>query len=241
MKLLALLLTFSVSAVSAGYGQAADPPTTPPAAAVQTNPDKMFQGAIPTTLLKALDTKKLKAGDTVVCQTMAALHSRSGLLVPSGSKVIGHVTQAEARSKGGSDSSLAIVFDKLQMSTGKTLPMKGILQAVGPPLGNNEIATTATGGLGMGGGGMGGKGGTAGNTATVAPPSNTAVAGPNSGVHPLNQSGSIPILNSESQGVLGIKGLEMGKDSLLTSSNKELKLESGTQMLVHAEVEMPLQ
>jgi hypothetical protein len=240
MKLLALLLTFSLCTVLAGYSQNADTLPATPAGAEQANPDNKFQGATPTTLVKALDTKKLKAGDTVACQTTAALHSRSGLLVPTGTKVIGHVTQAEARSKGGSDSSLAIVFDKLQMSTGKTLPMKGVIQAVGPSLGSNEVATTATGGLGMGGGGMGGRGGTAANTATVAPPSN-AVAGPNSGVHPLNPSGTIPILNAESQGVLGIKNLEMGKDSLLTSTNRELKLDTGTQIMIRAEVEMPVQ
>jgi type IV secretory pathway VirB10-like protein len=78
--------------------------------------------------------KKLKDGDTVVCTTVSALHSGSGMMIPSGSKVIGHITQAEARSKGDSQSSLAMVFDKIQMPNGTAIPMKGTLQAIGPSL-----------------------------------------------------------------------------------------------------------
>jgi hypothetical protein len=96
--------------------------------------------------------------------------------------------------------------------------------------------TTASGGMGMGG-----HGGTATDTATVAAPSNDAVAGPNSGIHSLNGSSTRPILQAQSQGVLGIKNLEMGKDSVLTSTNKEVKLDSGTQMMIRAEIDIPVQ
>ena len=71
--------------------------------------------------------------------------------------------------------------------------------------------------------------------------SNSGV-GPDSGVHPLNMGGgSTPLVNSQSTGVLGIKGLEMTKDSVLTSSGKEVKLEAGTQFLVRAEIQLPSQ
>src|SRR5579863_6789116 len=165
-----------------------------------------IRGAFPTTLVKSLDSKKLKEGDTVVCQTSATLRSRSGLLIPSGTKVIGHVAQAQARSKGATESSLEIVFDKVVLEAGKEIPMKGVLQAVGPRLGDSGPDTGPGGGLGMGG-----RGGNASDTATVPPPSN-GIAGPNSGVHSLKDPRSRPILNAQSEGVLGIKNLEMGKD-----------------------------
>jgi hypothetical protein len=42
-------------------------------------------------------------------------------------------------------------------------------------------------------------------------------------------------------GVLGIRNLQMDKDSVLTSSNKEVKLDSGTQMMIRAEIAVPVQ
>jgi len=46
--------------------------------------------------------------------------------------VVGHVTAAKARSKGDSEASLGIVFDKIELSGGKDMPIKGMVQAVGP-------------------------------------------------------------------------------------------------------------
>lgn len=223
----------TVTLCDAQSDTSANAPTTAASATQATsNPESEIKGAFPTTLVKAIDSKKLKVGDTVVCQTVAALHSRSGLMIPSGAKVFGRVTQAQARSKGDPASSLAIVFEKIQWGKDKELPMKGTLQAVGPNLGDNEV-TTGPASPGT----LGGRGGGA---ATTPPPSDTAVAGPNAGIHPLNQVGSHPLLNAESHGVVGLKNLEMDKDNVLTSSGKEVKLENGTQMLVHAEIEIPV-
>jgi hypothetical protein len=49
------------------------------------------------------------------------------------------------------------------------------------------------------------------------------------------------MLTSESKGVLGFKNLEMNSDSVLTSSGKEVKLDSGTQMLIQAAIPIPVQ
>lgn len=195
-----------------------------------------FHGSFPTTLTKSIDSKKLKPGDTVVCQTMATLSSRSGMTIPAGSKVIGHVTEAKARSKGDSEASLGFTFDKIEVKDGKDLPIKGVLQAVGPSLGNNEVTTNGQ----VGGLNMGGHGGTADDTATVPPPTN-GIAGPNSGIHPMEVRGPMPMLNPQSQGVLGIKNLAMDKDSVLHSTAKEVKLENGTQMMIKVAVETPTQ
>ncbi|HUI85466.1 MAG TPA: hypothetical protein VL240_14665 [Candidatus Binatia bacterium] len=224
-------LALATSLCLAQYGAATPQAGTPAAAAAQ-QPE--VRGAVPVSLAKGLDSKKLKDGDPVICQTTATLHSNSGMLIPSGSKVVGHVTQAQARSKGDAESSLAMVFDKIQLTGGKELPMKGTLQAVAPGLGGGSGPDT-----GVAGGGqmMPGHG----DSSTMAPPSGGAVSGPNSGIHPIATGGSHPILNPESQGVLGFKNLQMDKNSVITSTGKEVKLDSGTQMMIRAEVPVPTQ
>ena len=228
MRRMVVVVGFVWFAVALWAGQAASA-----GAQTASNPDSAIRGAFPTKLVKSLDSKKLKDGDVVVCETVGVLHSASGLIVPTGSRVIGHITEAKARSKGDSESSLAMVFDKIEVAKGKELPMKGTLQAVGPSLGSSGPDTGAAGGGQM----MAGHGG----EGTMAPPSSGSVAGPNSGIRPLDNTGTHPILNAESTGVLGIRNLEMSKDSVLTSSGKEVKLDSGSQMLVRAEIQIPVQ
>jgi hypothetical protein len=222
---------FILVTVSLSVGQAGSQSGSSAAASSQSNSDSEIRGAFGTTLTKPLDSKKLKEGDIVICQTAGVLRARSGLMIPSGSKVIGHVTEAKARSKGDSESSLAIVFDKIEISKGREIPMKGVLQAVGPSLGDNSPTTGAAGGLSMGGRG--------GDTANVPPPS-SGVTGANSGIHPVD-NGTHPLLNPQSTGVLGIHGLEMSKDNVLTSSGKEVKLDSGTQMMIRGGIPIPVE
>lgn len=187
-------------------------------------------GVFPVALANGLDSKKLKEGDKVVCTT-TALVRMGGLTIPSGAKVIGHVTQAKARSNGDAESSLGMQFDQIQMPGGKTIAMKGIPQAFAPHLGGSGADTGAASP-----GTMPGHGG----ETLMPPPTDTAVSGPNSGYHPLNNRGPIPILTSQSVGVLGLRNLEMDKDSVLTTSGKEVKLDSGTQVLIRAEIQVPV-
>jgi hypothetical protein len=171
------------------------------------------------TLTKALDSKQLKEGDEVFAKTAATLRTHSGIEIPAGSKVIGHVTQATARSKGSAQASLGIVFDKIELPGGKVMPIKGVLQAVGP----NPQAFVPDTGSSMGGNNM--------NSGT----GNTAPAGTGMGMQVPGQQGGGKMLNPHSTGVVGIKGLQLEGKSVLTSSGKEVKLESGSQMLIQAE------
>ncbi len=174
-----------------------------------------MHGVFLVTLVKPLDSKKLKAGDPVVVQVAGTLRFPSGALVSSGTKVLGHVTQAQARSKGDQQSSLAMVFDKIEMS-GKEVPIQGVLEAIAPSLGDSGGVNYAIGTSGNSGAGG------------AAPPMQTAKDLPaGSNVHPL--------LNSQSKGVLGFHDLQMGDNAVLTSQAKEIKLDSGTQMMIRVE------
>jgi len=137
--------------------------------------------------------------------------------LPAGTNVIGHVTQAKARSKGDSESSLGIAFDKIELPGGKDMPIKGALQAVGPnPSAGSGPDTGAAGGnsLNVGNG-------------------STAAAGPSLGLQ-AGQQGGGKILNPKSTGVVGIKNLQLD-NSVLTSTGKEVKLDQGSQMMIKIE------
>ena len=187
----------------------------------QASAPSAITGAIPALLSKPLDSKKVKEGDPVICQTAGTFHDQTGRLITSGTKVIGHVTQAQARSKGDSQSSIAIVFDKVEVGKNEEIPIKGTLQAVGPALDISGPNTNT--GYGQGPGARQG-----GGAATTAPPQ--------SGVQgfPVG-SDTKALLTSQSKGALGVKNLEMGDNSVLTSPGKEVKLDAGTQMMIRAQ------
>lgn len=98
MRHTALFALFVLLAVSVCVAQN-QVPTQSPAATEASNP-ATIHGVIPVTLSKSLDSKKLKQGDEVFAKTAATLRTHGGTDIPAGSKVIGHVTEATARSKG---------------------------------------------------------------------------------------------------------------------------------------------
>jgi len=179
-------------------------------------------GVIPVSLVKSIDSKKLKEGDEIPAKTVATLRTSSGIVIPAGSKVVGHVTQAKARSKGDPDSSLSISFDKIEVPGGKDMPIKGVMAAVGPnPSESSGPDTGAAGAPSLGGRG--------GQTTTASPVSGPGVA---PGQEPGKQGGKT--LTPSSTGVVGIKNLQL-ENNVLTSSGKEVKLDSGSQMMIKME------
>jgi hypothetical protein len=180
-------------------------------------------GVMPVELTKSLDSKKLKEGDVVTGKIAADLRLKDGTTIPLGSKVTGHVTEARARSKGDPQSALGIVFDKITLPGGKALAIKGEIQAVAPnPNAGSAESTSGSIGPGM----MAGhEGASAGTTPPPMPSSPTS-----------RQSGR-PLLNAQSKGVVGFHNLELGDNSVLISTGKNVSLDSGTQMMLQVEIE----
>lgn len=211
MNRLAMVLTFSLLAVAVCVGQGATA-TQPDAGAS----GKSMHGVISVSLAKSIDSKKLKEGDEIPTKTLGTLRTSDGVTIPSGSIVVGHVTQATARSKGDPTASLGIAFDKIQVPGGKDMTIKGTLQAVGPN--PNESSGPQTGAAG-------GNNLNAGN-------GSTAAAGPGLGLQPGQGGGKM--LDPHATGVVGIKNLQLD-NSVLTSTGKEVKLDSGSQMVIKME------
>src|SRR5580658_7218180 len=82
-------------------------------------------------LSKSLDSRKLTAGNSIEAKLTTDLRW-NGSVIPRGSKVIGHITEASSRAKGDPASALGIVFDRITLKDGTDLPLKANIQAVGP-------------------------------------------------------------------------------------------------------------
>jgi len=233
----------------------------------QTNASLGSGAAINAELTTPLDSKKAKPGDRVAARTTEPAKSNGKTVIPKGSKLVGHVTQASARAKGDSESALGIVFDKAILKNGQEVRLNVAIQALasGPSAvaanAGEDLAAAGSSGAYAGGSGRavggalggvtstaGGAAGTVTNTATSA--GNTAGGALNSTAHSaanvaaagpgatggLNATGQ---LMSNSRGVFGMQGVNLNaatagaaQGSVITSAGKNLRLDSGTQMLL---------
>jgi hypothetical protein len=223
-----------------------------------------------------VDAKKNKPGDEVTAKTTEAMKSDGKVIIPKGSTLKGHVTQASARGTGESQSTLGFAFDRAVTSDGREVPVNFTVQAISAAesaasssssLGDGAFSSggaasggVSGGGHSAGGGLLGGVGSTAGgavggatgvvgnaggaangtlNTATNA---GGSLAGSTRGATGgLNSAGQ---LTSNSHGVFGLNGLNLqtvasgsgnAQGTVITSPEKNVHLDSGTQLLLAAQ------
>ena len=81
-------------------------------------------------LNQSLDSKKAKEGDAVTGHTTEAVKSGGKVVIPRGSKLVGHVTRVTARAKGDAESALAVQFDRAILKDGRTMPLQVTIQAL---------------------------------------------------------------------------------------------------------------
>ena len=119
------LLGLSSAAIARQGAQSAEPEGQ--------SPTVLENGAILyAELSKTVDAKKAKAGDPVTAQLLADVLSHGKIVARHDSKLIGHVTEAQARTKENPESRLGIVFDKVILKGGKELPFRSLLLAIRP-------------------------------------------------------------------------------------------------------------
>ncbi len=203
---------------------------------------------IPVQLTKKVDAKKAKVGDPVEAKVTQDMNTSNGqLVIPKDAKVVGHVTEAQQRSKGQKESELGIAFDHAVTKTGDTqLPMS--IQAIIVPPSENLAATpgsepgagTSPGASGMPGGarpGMGSTGATnrnAGASTGMPAPSTQSQPGANG----QSAGSALPPITWNTQGVIGNPDLKLAppqsgaQGSVVTSDKKNVKLDSGTLLLL---------
>jgi hypothetical protein len=221
MNRISIVVLGAVLAASYCYGQDS---TTAPA---QGAPAAIGHGAFPVKITKTLDSSKLKEGDAVEVETAGSFKLPDGTLVPKGSKLMGHVTVAKARSKGDSDSQLTVAFDKLNITNGKQLLIKGTVQAVFPPADEPmpEVprASTSPGGSGLSGGAVG------------ATPDYKPMTEIKNGADPSSNAKGQLTVDPKAVGVQGFDNLQLN-NGVLSSKGKNVKLGGGVRMIVRADI-----
>ena len=205
---------------------------------------------IPVQLTKTVDAKKAKTGDEVVAKVTQDMKTQTGeVLVPKDTKVTGHVTEAQARTKDEKQSELAIAFDHANLK-GQDVQLPMSIQAViGPqnnansaPGGNDAGASPTAGGGSPSPSASSGRGGMGGSQQSQEPqsPQSSSAAPPPESTSGNTQSGkgAYPPINAQTQGVIGIPNVTLSaapsgpQGAVMSSEKNNVKLESGTMLLL---------
>ncbi len=183
---------------------------------------------IPVQLTKTIDAKKAKTGDEVEAKVTQDLKTQNGeVVVPKDTKVLGHVTEAQARSKEQTESQVGIAFDRAVILNPNNNNNAG---GESP---NQPAATSSPGAMP---GGNSGRSTTGGGTPPQTPTSPPA-GSESSSIAQAGANAHQPITGS-TQGVVGISNLKLApatnasEGSVVSSEKTNVKLESGTFMLL---------
>jgi hypothetical protein len=194
---------------------------------------------IPVQLTKTIDAKKAKSGDEVVAKVTMDMKTSTGeLIVPKDTKVVGHVTAAQARNKEQKESQMGIAFDRAVMKDGSEVSLPMSIQAIVAPQQNNPPSDAENTGNSAPAAGGSTAASPMGNRAPLAPPSQPQPA-PASGSDPQASNSARPTINASTQGVIGIRDLKLEasaqnatQGSVMSSEKNNVKLESGTMLLL---------
>src|SRR5580700_3639839 len=174
---------------------------------------------IPVQLTKSIDAKKVKPGDEVVARVTEDMKTNSGMvLLPKDTKVLGHVTEAQPRSKEQKESQVAIAFDHAVMTSGGNMPLPLSIQAVISSTvanggSNNSAPNEGTGPSASqpSSGGVAPTTGTRGGMGTGTPPPQAPGLGAGSPPDSSSQTGgnTHEPITGKTEGVVGISNLKL--------------------------------
>ena len=199
-------------------------------------PKRLAPGSvIPVQLTKTIDAKKAKAGDQVVAKVMHDMRSTAGqIVIAKDTKIIGHITEAQPRSKEQKKSQLALAFDRAIARDGQEMQVPMSIQAVVGQENNQDAA----------GGDHSGELRTP-EPRTTQSPMSQPIHAPPTGPPPSADDGegaqipraARPPINAQTQGVVGISNLSLQQangdlGSVMASEKNNVKLESGTMLLL---------
>ncbi|MGA7352228.1 MAG: hypothetical protein WBX06_13785, partial [Acidobacteriaceae bacterium] len=108
-------------------------------------------------LSKKIDTKDAKIGDEVFAKTTSEARLADGTKLPKGSKLVGQVTDVQAKSHDNHDSHVAFAFDHAVLKDGREVPVQAMMRSIAAPA--PLAASTGSDDMMAAGGGMQGGGG----------------------------------------------------------------------------------
>jgi hypothetical protein len=234
-----LLATFCVTGAAAQS-------TAPPSETTSSDASLASGTVINAKLDSSIDSKKAKPGQQVTAHTVEDVKSTDGrTILPKGTKIIGHVTEASARSNGQGESVLAIQFDKAVLKGGQEMPLNNVtIQAVAAPsreasaYGSDTERTTTPGTPSNTPSNNPSMSGSRGARAGASPtPSTNPYPSANPDGTSGGESNSAGPLPANTKGVYGVEGVRLmskgnGEGTMLTSTNKNVHLDGGTRLLL---------
>jgi hypothetical protein len=200
---------------------------------------------IPVELTRSIDAKKAKPGDEIEARVTQDLKGEnSEVVIPRNTKVIGHITEAEGRSKEQKESQIGIAFGHVGMKNGPDVSLSMMVQAIIAPLNanrENAYAGNETGGQTVSPSSPGAMGGNSNGRSEMGPAATPQSLGPTTtgGDVSTTQTGTNPrqTITANTQGVVGLANLNLSagnttQGSVISSDKSNVKLESGTLMLL---------
>lgn len=212
-------------------------------------------------LVDKLDSKSAKQGDSVILKTREEAKTADGTDIPKGSKLVGHVTNVQARSDEKQNSQITLQFDRAELKNGQTLAIASVIESIAPsggastedPIASASSPAPGAPGPAAGAGssatslsnnkGANNKGADPGATNTQAGAGGGPVAqasaqnsgGPAAGSI-VGRSGNVAIRATSIPGVLlanNIDGQPFSNASgVLLGARRDISLDGGTQMVV---------
>lgn len=209
-------------------------------------------------LTKSVNTKKVQTGDVIKAAVTQDVLIRGEIVIPRGSKLIGHITETKVRSRDDKESLLGLIFDKVQLKGGRELDFSGTVGALAPPAPMNtdlEPVLNPPGGIirdqvggpqhvPSSGGSPRGTGFPSTDT-----PLNTSASATNNAAkinrdlgHRDGDKSAAGLMSAGSRGIFGLPGLKLqtepagGHGSVISSLTHNVVLEGGTQMLIQVNI-----
>src|SRR5436190_2800209 len=190
-------------------------------------------------LTKAVETKTAKAGDEIILRSISDLIMDGNLVIPRGSKLTGRLTEIAFKGKDNSDTILAFSVEKATLKNGIEIPLQAIVAALAAPRGDsladdptfammhsNEPKMVGGARSASGSGSLGASSKASANAAVATADLKATLDQPT-------------VLDANSQGAVDIEGLTLTwrliappPITVIATRNKNLKLETGTQMLL---------
>jgi hypothetical protein len=199
---------------------------------------------IPVQLTKTVDAKKAKPGDEIDAKVTQDMKSTTGqILVAKDTKVVGHITEAQAHSKEQKESQLAIAFDHAVMKNGEDMKLPMSIQAIiAPPSMNSNSggeSASAPDAAPTGSSSMPSTGRTGAGSTQPQPQQSSQAPMPSGDSSGGNSTpASRPQITGNTQGMVGFSNMKLAaapdasQGSVVSSEKNNVKLESGTLMLL---------
>lgn len=223
------------------------PPSAQPA-----SPPSPNALAVVVQLSKGLSAKKLKIGDRVTSRVIQDLVLAGRIVIPRDSKLIGHVTDVVSLTKTDPRSRLAMVFESGELKDVGKVPLRGVIQALAPPLPDPflEAVMASSSPYAAGENGHPVNGAMMSTGQTNAPTEITSDHPRQSAARALEQrkrtlenadkprsggGGPHGALTADSHGIFGLPGLFLTGTALvpaIVASGQNVELKSGTQIVL---------